>query len=83
MVNKFYKRKPLIGMRKLTKSEFKALWSKWRSLDAAGRINEINNYKWGHHLAWCVNEMRELADPLLIKSLTIKLEIKHSQLEAA
>lgn len=77
--SKFTKPTPYIFMRQLTKPEFKALWSKWRSLDEFERINEFN-IGWDSHVLYEVNRSKDQIDPLLIKSVKLAINIEHSEM---
>ena len=80
--NKFNKPTPYAFMRQLTKIEFKKLWSKWRSLDAIERINEIN-VGWDSNVLYEVNKNKEQVDSLLVKSFKLATNIERSQLMRA
>jgi len=82
-MRKFIKNKahPSLALidRTMTKAQFKEIWGEWRGSE---RIKFIGTDAW--HICGFIEKDRNKLDPLLIKSLSLAVNIEYSQmLEAA
>lgn len=67
--------------RSMTKLQFKKLWRRWRSLDAADRINELSDIEWS--FCWFVERNKFECDQLLKNNLTRVLTFEYANLPEA
>ena len=65
--------------RTITKTQFKKLWEMWRSLDPAGRINELSCNEWS--LGWRTFRSKFIRDALLVKHRERALKFEQAKFD--